>query len=146
VSRELRAEIEIDAPADRVWHILTHFGAYPEWNPFIRRIGGTAAPGQKLEVRFEPPDSRGVTLRPTVLTVSPQRELAWLGHLGVPKLFDGEHHFVLESLETGRTRLVQREVFGGLFVPLFGGVLRNTERGFELMNRALKARAENAAV
>jgi uncharacterized protein YndB with AHSA1/START domain len=32
--RELRSEIEIDAPPERVWAVVTEFAAYPEWNPF----------------------------------------------------------------------------------------------------------------
>ena len=34
--RELGREIEIDAPPERVWAVLTDFPAYPEWHPFIR--------------------------------------------------------------------------------------------------------------
>jgi len=30
----VRAEIEIDAPAERIFDTLTDLGAYPEWNPF----------------------------------------------------------------------------------------------------------------
>ena len=36
--KELRSQIEIEAPADRVWQVLTDFATYPEWNPFIRRV------------------------------------------------------------------------------------------------------------
>jgi hypothetical protein len=38
--RELRREIELDAPPERVWAVVTDFDAYPEWNPFIRQISG----------------------------------------------------------------------------------------------------------
>jgi len=40
--KELRSEIEIEAPTERVWGVLTDFAAYPEWNPFIRRVSGRA--------------------------------------------------------------------------------------------------------
>ena len=36
--RELRAEIEIAAPPERVWRVLSDFDAYPDWDPFIRSI------------------------------------------------------------------------------------------------------------
>jgi hypothetical protein len=93
-------------------------------------------------VRIEPPGGRGMTFRPTVLTVEPNRELRWLGRLLLPGLFDGEHSFRLEPLATGRVRLVQAERFTGLLVPILGGMLGNTERGFQAMNQALKERAE----
>jgi hypothetical protein len=141
--KKLHSEIEIDAPAERVWRLLTDFASYPEWNPFIRSISGQPTPGERLEVRIEPPGGRGMTFRPTVLTAEDNRELRWLGHLLVPGLFDGEHSLTIQPLGENRARFVQREAFKGLLVPLFRRSLdNNTQRGFEEMNRALKERAE----
>jgi hypothetical protein len=83
--KELHSEIEIGASAERVWGILTDFASYPRWNPFIRSIGGELEVGERLEVRLEPPDSRGITMRPTVLRVEPNRLMRWLGRLLVPR-------------------------------------------------------------
>jgi hypothetical protein len=141
--KDLHSEIEIDAPAERVWHLLTDFASYPQWNPFIRSIRGQPIRGEGLEVRIEPPGGRGMTFKPKVLNAEDNRELRWLGHLLVPGLFDGEHSFTIESLAKNRVRFVQREAFKGLLVPLFARSLEtNTQRGFEEMNRALKERAE----
>ena len=141
--KELHSQIDINASAERVWRLLTDFAYYSQWNPFIRRISGEPTTGERLKVRLEPPESRGITLRPKVLTAEPNHQLRWLGHLFVPGLFDGEHSFVLQSLEEDRVRFVQSEVFRGLLVPLFARSLENsTLRGFEEMNRALKERAE----
>ena len=141
--KELHSEVEINAPAERVWQLLTDFASYPQWNPFIRSISGTPATAERLEVRIEPPDGRGMTFKPTVLNAEPNRELRWLGHLLVPGLFDGEHSLAIQPLEENRVRFVQRETFRGLLVPLFSRSLdNNTRRGFEKMNRALKERAE----
>jgi hypothetical protein len=144
--KDLHSEIEIDAPAERVWHLLTDFASYPQWNPFIHSIRGQPIRGEGLEVRIEPPGGRGMTFKPKVLNAEDNRELRWLGHLLVPGLFDGEHSFTIESLAKNRVRFVQREAFKGLLVPLlFAGSLEtNTQRGFEQMNRALKERAEAA--
>jgi hypothetical protein len=141
--KELRSEIEIQASAERVWELLTDFASYPQWNPFIRRASGTARPGERLEVFIQPPGARGMTFRPNVLIAEPNRELRWLGHFLIPGLFDGEHIFTIEPLGTQRVRLVQREIFTGWLVPFFARKLdTHTRRGFEEMNRALKARAE----
>ena len=140
--KELHSEIEIAASPERVWDILADFAAYPRWNPFIRHISGELEVGERLEVRLEPPDSRGMTLRPTVLSAEPNRQLQWLGHLLVPGLFDGEHTLATEPLDENRVRFVQHEVFKGVLVPLVARSLANTLRGFEEMNRALKEQAE----
>jgi hypothetical protein len=143
---QLHTEIEIDAPAERVWGVLTDFASYPQWNPFIRQISGELNIGGRLKVRLEPPESRGITLRPKVLSAEPNHHLRWLGHLLVPGLFDGEHSLIIEALEENRVRFVQSEAFRGLLVPLFARSLNNnTRRGFEEMNRALKERAEASA-
>ena len=141
--KEIRTEIEIDAPAERAWRILTDFASFPQWNPFIRQATGEPKVGARLEVRIHPPGSKGMTFRPTVLRAEPNRKLRWLGRLWIPWLFDGEHAFLLEPLGPARTRLVQRETFRGLLVPFLAKWLeRSTCRGFEDMNRALKARVE----
>jgi hypothetical protein len=141
--KELHSEIEIAARPERVWGILTDFASYPRWNPFIRTISGELKVGERLDIRLEPPDSRGITLRPRVLSAEPNRKLRWLGHLLVPGLFDGEHSLSIELLEEDRVRFVQGEAFKGLLVPLLAGSLdQNTLRGFEEMNEALKERAE----
>ena len=143
--KQLHTEIEIEAPAERVWELLTDFASYPEWNPFIRSISGQPTPGERLEVRLELPGGRGMTFKPKVLNAEPNRKLRWMGHLLVPGLFDGEHSFTIQPLEENRVRFVQREAFKGLLVPLFSRSLdTNTHRGFEEMNRALKERTEAA--
>jgi hypothetical protein len=143
--RELRREIEIDAPPERVWAVVTDLAAYPDWNPFIRRITGELQVGAKLEVRIEPPGGRALTFKPTVRAVEAKRELRWLGRLLLPRVFDGEHSLRIEQLDGGRSRFVQSERFSGLLVGLFGGTLAKTETGFEQMNTALKTRVEQAS-
>lgn len=140
----LHTEIEIDAPAERVWRVLTNLAAYTEWNPFVRCADGEVKVGARLRVSIEPPGGRGMSFRPTVLVADPDRELRWLGRLWVPGLFDGEHSFVIEPLEEERVRFIQRERFRGLLVPLSKILDGATRRGFEKMNRALKLRCETA--
>ena len=144
--KELRSEIEIQASAERVWQLLTDFASFPQWNPFIRKATGNIRVGERLEVNIQPSGASGMTFRPTVLKAEPNRELRWLGHLLISGLFDGEHSFAIELLGEGRVRFTQREVFTGLLVPLFArGLDTDTRRGFEEMNQALKARAEQVA-
>ncbi len=142
-SHELQAETDIAATAERVWSILTNFSAYPDWNPFIRFIHGAPEEGAPLEVRIQPSGAKGMTFRPTVLTVIRAQELRWLGRFLVRGLFDGEHRFAIQPIANGTVRFRQSELFSGILVPLFRASLdRDTKRGFEEMNQALKVRAE----
>jgi len=142
VERRIETNIEINAPAVRVWALLTDFARMPSWNPFIKSISGNLAQGDRLSVYIAPPGRSGMRFKPTVLTVLPERELRWLGHLLIPGIFDGEHYFLLEPIGDGKTRLTQGEKFSGLLVVLLSGTLSATEAGFKAMNAALKREAE----
>ena len=139
----LHTEIEIDAPADVVWDVLTDLDGYSSWNPFVIEAGGSVAVGERLRNRLQPPGGRAMTFRPRVTEVEPARVFEWLGRLGSPRLFDGRHRFELVALDDHRTRLVQSEHFQGLFVrPMKRSLDTATLAGFDAMNEALKARAE----
>jgi len=140
--KELETAINIDAPADRVWAVVTDFASYPEWNRFMRSLKGDARVGSRLEVTLQPPGRRPTTIRPTVVKME-GRELRWLGRLGLPRVFDGRHSLKVEPLSPTRTRFTQYERFTGVLVPFFGKLLRDSRRGFEEMNLALKARTES---
>ena len=140
---EIQTEIEMDAPADRVWSVLTDFAAYPSWNPFVTRIEGDLAKGARLLVHVQPPGGSGMTFRPRLTDVQKGKSLAWLGRLGIRGLFDGAHRFEITSLGDGRCRFVHAEHFAGLLVPLLRKSLDGpTRQGFIAMNEAMKARAE----
>ena len=137
---EIRSEIEIEAPPDAVWAQLADLGGYAEWNPFITRAEGTARAGERLSLRMQPSGGRAMTIRPTVTTAATGSTFEWLGHLGVPGVFDGRHRFELTPTPAG-TRLVQSESFRGLLVrPLRRSLDTGTRAGFEAMNAALRRR------
>lgn len=142
---ELRTEVEIDAPPERVWAVLTDFAAYPEWNPFITEVSGKLEAGARVRVELSYADGRNTRFRSSVLTVKPGEELRWVSKFWFKGLFDGEHFIQLHALEGGRTRLIQGENFGGLFVKLGANTFTQTGRGFVGMNAALKRRVEKGA-
>ena len=112
----------------------------------MRRASGKVEVGARLEVFLQPSGGRGMTFRPTVVEAAPNREFRWIGHLGVRGLFDGEHSFTIEPLGENHVRFVQRESFRGLLVPLLLLMVgKDTRRGFEEMNQALKTQAEQAS-
>jgi len=140
---ELYSEIPIRATPARIWAILTDFPRYPEWNPFIRTIEGPCIEGAGITADLRPPGGFGMTINPVIRTVVPERELRWIGHLFVRGLFDGEHVFEILKRDGESCLFVQHEFFFGLLLPLLENSLKNgTTRGFDEMNRALKARAE----
>jgi hypothetical protein len=139
--RRIATAIDIDTPADAVWRVLVDFPAYPEWNPFIRRIVAEPKVGARLEVTAQPQGGKPMTFHPTVRVAEPAHELRWLGRVLVPGIFDGEHAFIIEP-RNGGCRLRHEETFRGLLVPLFGAMLDDTAKSFAELNAALKRRVE----
>lgn len=139
--RLLETEIEINAPRERVWRTFSDTARWPEWNPFVTSFQGELKRGEKVRVRLEPPNGRGMTFKPTIVAIEPDEELRWLGRLLIPGLFDGEHRFRLQAIDEQRTRFLQSEEFSGVLVTF---ILNEEQirRGFESMNTALKNRVE----
>lgn len=146
-TRRIRSAIEIHAPLETVWQILTDFSSYPDWNPHIRKVLGTPAAGERITIHTRPPGGRTVVMRPLVTRWSPPNELRWRATFLARGLFTGEHGFRLEMIDRGRVRFVQDESFSGLLVPLYSRLrLAATRRGFEEVNEALRERAEAESI
>jgi hypothetical protein len=139
---ELRAEVEINAPAAHVFAVLTDFQRYHEWNPFIPSIAGQLSVGAELEVELSLPEGKTYQLKPRVTQLATGSELRWRGSYLFPFLLEAEHFFLLTPRGERLTRFVQGENFSGLLLRFAGNALTLTARGFVYMNQALKKRAE----
>ncbi|GAA2102464.1 SRPBCC domain-containing protein [Actinomadura alba] len=143
LTREVETAIDIEATPDRVWEVLTDFGSYPEWNPFIVRVTGTPTPGAKVILKIRSSAGWSATNKATLLAAVPNQVLRWSARLiPIPGLVAGRHEFRLSATDGG-TRLVHSEQFSGVLVPIIGGLLAKTERDFHNLNEALKKQCEN---
>lgn len=141
-SRAIETIIDISAPIEHAWRVLTDFPSYPQWSRFIVSIDGMPSAGSQLSVYLD--DGAGaMQIRPEVLLCEPY-ELRWRGTLGGRFLFSGEHSFRFESLPDGGTRMTHSEVFGGILVPLLWRRLNtSTRQALHAFNTALRQQAEN---
>lgn len=142
MKKEITTSIVIHASVEQVWSALTDFANYPNWNSFITSISGHVKEGSRINVRIQPPQSKPMTFKPVVLSYLAHKELRWKGKLLVGGLFDGEHIFELSENTAGTTLFIQRELFSGILVGMMN--LENTRKGFEAMNRQLKALVEKS--
>jgi hypothetical protein len=141
--KEIITNIEISAPADKVWRALSDLERYPRWNPFVRKAEGELREGSRLKVLADAPGLPNIRIKTTITRVIPGQEFRWIAHLIIPGLLDGEHIFEIESLGENVVRFIQREQLRGLFLPILWPILNvSTRKGFEAMNRALKRQVE----
>lgn len=136
--KEIKTSIDISAPPETIWKILTDFEDYENWNPFITKISGEKREGGKLKALIG-----GMKFTPLILKYVDKKELRWLGILYFKGLFDGEHSFQIIDNKNGSCTFLQEEKFNGILVGLFAKKLDNdTKSGFIDMNLKLKELAE----
>jgi len=144
---EIKTQINIDCPPEKVWKILTDFEKYPEWNPMIKSIEGELKRRNRLKVRLEIKGMSKMTIKPRVATFHSGKSFSWLGHLLIIGLFDGHHIFELNQNQDGSTEFIHREQFSGVMVLLMRKTLETkVGSAFEEMNSALKSTCEHAII
>jgi demethylmenaquinone methyltransferase / 2-methoxy-6-polyprenyl-1,4-benzoquinol methylase len=138
VMRRIEAEVEIEAPAERVWAVLTDFGAYPQWNPFMAEVHGEARVGATLRARLAAPRAPRLHVRLRVTKVDPPHELRWTGTRGLVR---GERVITITPQGDDHVHLAQHTDFAGPLVSLLS-FLDRYEPAMAAMNAALRKRAE----
>lgn len=136
---EIVTRVDIAGSPEQVWQVLTDGARYGQWNPFLVAMDGRLEEGGRIANRMRPANGREMTFRPLVLRVVPAQELRWRGRLIAPRVFDGEHYFLLQPVPGG-TRLIHGEKFCG--IALWFMKVAPFRADFERMNAALKARVE----
>ena len=128
--------IAIDAPAAKVWKLLTDAADFPRWNSTVVRIDGTIAEGQKIALTAKSSD-RVFNLK--ISDVQPERAMTWSD--GMAPMFKGVRTFELTPTATG-VEFAMAETFTGLMLPMIAGSLPDFVPIFEHYARDLKAAAE----
>ncbi len=132
------AETVINAPAEKIWSVLTDVQNFPEWEPNVTKVEGRAALGEKITVHTK------FSERAFPVTVSefvPEKRMVWSS--GMPLgLFKGARTFTLTPVDGG-IKVKTREEFSGLLLPLFRGQIGDLQPTFDAFAGALKVKAES---
>ena len=141
---EISAEVQIAAPPERVWAVLTDLSSYRQWHPVFVSVNGELAAGSKLTITTtHPTTGRTMNAKVTVQTVEPGTELRWGSKMaGLPI---SDRRFLLSPSSAG-TLLVQAGTYRGLG----GGRGRGTAKSigriedvYAAINQAIKEQAES---
>jgi hypothetical protein len=143
--REIRTEIQIAAPVDQVWQVLTEFDNWKEWNPTINQAGGRASVGSILNITIRGKEGEDASnYQPVVLESDAPNSFRWRATMMAAFVFKNDRVFVLTAKDGG-THLVHTEEFTGLMVPLMWKKLEDfVEPTLEKMNQALVKKVESS--
>lgn len=141
----IQTQIEIDAPADKVFEILTDFERYPEWNPLTVRIDGAPKVGEVLKLHVSI-SGQSMVRKHVVSRVDAPTALCWTIRTKQPWLMRGERCQTVEDLGDGRCRYSNDEQVLGLssWLVILMGFKGKIRAALEATGAALKDRAENA--
>jgi hypothetical protein len=112
MAKDISHAIEIAAPPEAVWAVLTDLANYPQWHPAYLSVTGQLTVGSRLTIKTTSPSTGDpITLKVTVVTVEPDSELAWVSKVaGVTTI---KRRFLLQAVDGG-TALTQAGTYRGL--------------------------------
>jgi uncharacterized protein YndB with AHSA1/START domain len=133
-----KRSIEIAAPPEMVWDVLTRFDDWPQWNPQVKSISfeGPLAAGSEFRWKAGPG-----TIVSTLEQVEPPRFVRWRGRTMSIKAI---HEWRLEP-RNGGTLVETEETYSGVVARLFRGQLQKIldkalEEGLEHLKREAERR------
>lgn len=132
--------INIQAPAEQVWTILTTGTEWPKWSSTIESFEGTIALGEKVKLTV--PYAPGRTFNLSVKEFVPNQMLVWGD--GMAPMFKGVRTYTLTAKDDGTTDFSMVEVLSGVMLPMIGGSLPDFGPPFEQFAADLKTAAEGS--
>ena len=144
---EVRTEITIEAPVERIWELLADFGLYPHWNPLFQRVTGRMNAGEQLELVVTLPEIGPFAVRPKMLAVEPESRFCWQHTLLFAGIFTWKYCAELETLAPNRLKYIQSSEFSGILAPLFNlGLRGSVAGGLAAMNEAIRRWGEKGNI
>ncbi len=114
----MKQKYYIESNIENVWQELINFEEYKNWNPAIYEVTGKLKENEIIKIVVNANGSKMV-FKPKILKYKENSELRWLGKLFIPKIFDGEHYFIVKDNLDGTTTFIHGENFRGVLIPFF---------------------------
>ncbi len=139
--QEIYTECEINAPADKVYAVISDFHNYNQWTKNLVIEGDTSI-GGKMTVMVNDRGTGWVKLSSRMIK-NGEGIVSFENSLYAPFLFKGLHRYEAIPCSENRAKFVNAEVFSGLSVPFVRKrLLRDTRKFKENTNAALKKYVE----
>jgi hypothetical protein len=124
--------------------VLVDLPGHSAWDHQLTHLGGEVALGKTVHLRLSADGAEPYDFFAEVTHLEAPTHFAWLAQTGLPRVFDGHHHFELERLPDGTTKVVNRERYSGVLAPVMERLpmMAGAPAGFAAMNADLKRRVE----
>lgn len=135
--------VEIDAPAEFVWAVLTDYANYPEWNPYTLKVDTTLAIDSPIDLTLPNPDGSGRTFvsREYIRVVDPPRLLRYDTGDTFPGLTGTRDQEITPQGPNRCTYFTHETFTGDLAQRVMAAQGAWVKAGFDGVAHALRARA-----
>jgi hypothetical protein len=135
--------LEIAAPPECVWEVISDFASYGDWNPFVVACESSLEVDAPIDMRVEIFPGIRQSQREYIFACEPGRSFTY-----------GVRPMPLGAMQSQRSHLIEptgdscayssRFELGGWLAPLVRALVgRRLESGFGAMSHGIKARAED---
>ena len=140
---EVRVETLINAPAEKIWSVLTDFDDYHEWNPLIPEIHCRKKIGSFVKVKIKIGNmTLPIMAKTTDFTIN--KRFAWGGPdiKLVNLILNAEHYFEIKKVDKNQCLFIHGERFNGIIPKVLWPLISKLESNYGTMNSALKQEVE----
>jgi len=138
--------VEVNAPHDIVWGVITDFRRYGEWNPFVVECDSTLKVGDPIVMRVHVFEAFAQPQREIIFRHDPGRLFCY-GVSGMPlgAMRSNRCHEV-RSLNSASSEYRSHFELSGWLSPIVSGLVgRQLRRGFHAMTESIRTRSEQLA-
>ena len=139
--QSVSAEIQIDAPIEKIWEILVDIERYQDWNPFTYRVESSLTVGEHVKLHVNLGPKQKVVQKQIIKRCDAPLALDWGMVMGHPSLLQTLRTQRLTKVDDNTTVYETRDHFRGLLTPLILSLYRGPiRRGFESICTSLQDR------
>jgi len=144
---EIKTEITLEAPVERIWELLADCSIYPNWNPVIKQASGKLVEGEHLSFVVALIDSAPFEVNPKVISVEFDKSFCWQQIVYFSGMFNWKYCAGLEVISHEKLKFIQRFAFGGIVGPLIALAMKShVASGLARMNEAMRRWGEKGNI
>lgn len=137
-------DIVINAPAEKVWAVLTDFENMPSWSSTFQGVEGDMAEGAEITSIYKGLFGKEMRIDHPLVTYIEGEEFSWSSEVAMGIV--DNHIFRVEKIDENTTKFVQTDQpHGGATRVLGAAVSKMFKSMYETFNEELKERVESLA-
>ena len=139
--KSVRSEINIQAPIETVWNVVTNTSEYAEWNSVMLLLDGNLKEGNTVKYQFKQEEGKSYEIPSNVKKIEPKKLLNQFG--GTRGILTFDHKYIFEK-DGENTRLIIHEEYRGIMVPFWNAT--PVQKAYDRLCSDIKKKSESLPI